>query len=381
MSATDPIDDTAIIANLQAATPDVPAPVQDDPLQHVPDDVLMNLRAVEVGLPQAQEELDTSTTIAAEAYTLRQRGTIHALEAATLATLVPAVIGTPDEPLAYTTVSTSVGVSKAVEILESEAASSKARAITKALASIDKVLTQNGFHTSKIEAEWASELANYQASVAQVTAVRGRVPDQDPNAYIGNTPAPDLLFAEIDPDNDGADFTPHFGDFHKAVKEVNHFTCRFKYFMDCDALFTNGYAYYASDLLKGETIQKAITVRGDVFMYVKIFGDASLRYGNAMQRLRDINAKLVERLRTAATQLTEYQGNNADTSLVAHSISDALMVTNLLSEANKYQDMILRLTQACTTFYTACAQSGIVQSAVENHNVHSMRKAHRIFDK
>ena len=55
-----------------------------------------------------------ANTIATEAAALKKRGLIHSLEAEQLSTLVPAIQGSKEDPLSYTSVPTAVGVSHAV---------------------------------------------------------------------------------------------------------------------------------------------------------------------------------------------------------------------------------------------------------------------------
>ena len=379
----DPTNDLDILDNLQAADQNTPTPAQDDPLQHVPEEALRNLDTLQVDLPQVQEQANLANTIATEAAALKKRGLIHSLEAEQLSTLVPAIQGSKEDPLSYTSVPTAVGVSHAVELMEREAVAAQSMAVVKGMEAIDRVVVRADAFLSKFEGEWVAAIATYQASIENVKSARGSTPESDPNAYIGNEPAVQVLRRLAKDDAQLDDLPPHLGALHQVINQANNHTSRLEMLTYAQCLAIGDTHYSITTLVKGlfTTMDSGdvMTAKTRTPSYTSVLTGPTTQYPDTVMALQTAARAMVERLRTAATHLQQAKTQAASVQETTHAINDATLAAALFEHIEKAMQMLLELTQAAATFYEACAQSGLVQVAKEKQTFTPSRVQRKFF--
>lgn len=379
------VQDLDILDNLAAADPALPVEEQqqlDNPMQHVSEDELRNLDSVMIQMPQAQEQAEKAGLIATEAIALRKRGRMHALEAEALATLVPAIQGTAEEPISYTTVPTAVGVSQAVEIMETEAQNVMEIAARKTTDCIERVVHQAPELITKFENEFAAASGSYLQAREACKEATGGMPESNYTMALGDEAAPHAL-GRVAGTLNNSETAGALGTYAKALEPlVGTAFDGYYLFVRPVVVRLGDNLFRCADIIAGEVepLVRDTNANGTNVTFAATLSAPMLVYPETAKSLQEAIAAAVKQLQAIQVSLDGHEANHDGQQVVERTalVSKAAVLIGLVRAMQESLEKIVKLTQVATDFYNDCAKGAVVVST-ERRESFLVAKAGRLF--
>lgn len=376
MPVTDPAADADVLDHIEAADPvNPPDDLQDNPLQHVSEDQLLGLDSVMVQMPAVQEEATTAVQIATEAAALRKRGTIHALEAENLATLVPAIQGAPDSPVSYTSVPTTVGVSRAVELLEGASADTMNLASTKASDCVDRAMAQVPTFQNKFESEWLAAQGAYTLARTTCAASTGGPVETNYGLYLGPEQAPVTLSKTISA-ADASTLGPQLAEFGAAMNKITGTGYHaYDLVRDTNYIRIGEFIYNLGTVAAGEPQVHTDSERFSSFTYGTAITAPMVKYPEKVKALQAAHAGIFNKLSHIKTEIDGWEpGEGTTVARIGELISQAALYITFLGAVQDQLNRIVLLTNVATAFFEGVAKGGAVPAAERYRPVSHVRR-------
>lgn len=362
---TDALQDLELLENIQAAPSDLPMPEQNDPLRNVPEDTLRNLDTLVVDMEQTSEVADQAQRVATEALQIEQSGLMDQMHAEALAKDVPAVLGSTDRPVSYTSVPTNVGASYAVEILEDAAANSRDMAITKISSAIDRATVVAQSVLDKDEAEWLAAITNYAAARTNVFEATGGYPEDSYDLYLGNRPSGEVLMETIHREGGAESVSGSYDNFVQAIRALlsnGANTLEAVLFGIEGVLAVGETGYSLSKLAEGVIATAAVNDYNRVSAATWLLSPVNSLNGRREQ-LRAGMVALIEQLRILHSALNAHKEQPLSVAQTATSVQQSILLASLLARMNKALEGTVTVANAATQFYKDFAQGAPQPSA------------------
>lgn len=356
------MQDLDILDGLQAAQIDEAKPEQDHPFRNINIEDLTSAEGIVVGMQEQAQVADKAAFVASESRRIAKEGLIDVATARNLSTEVPQIMGTPDDPVSYSSVPTKIGVSKAVEILENAASSSRDAAVVKMADLIDRAITTMQSSIDKFQSEWVGALASYGASRAKATAEFGGLPEESTEVYLEGQSGEELGLSKVKKFYKPVDGL--LSCFIAAVAPYinnswNTLECKFikdvPIFSVSDRIYT---AQTAIDGMELENNDKACTHRT-----LSQWLSSPFNHGEDNSKVMiELGFKCIERLKTIAKSMKVTEEGAVNEAEFAQLTAKALRITTLTAQIGKALEGFVVATNAAAAFYEKALAMSVVST-------------------
>lgn len=212
--------------NLQAAPLDEPHPEQEEPFQHLPEDVVKNVEKVEIAIPQDDLSLENMISVFQEIQSakerLKQTGKISSLEAQEIARFVPEVMGTETDPVSFTSIPTSVGVEQTQEALDNKEQNLIEDAKEKMKKLIEETVKEASVRMMVLDKDYTPTLLDYNQAREQFRKSTGDYPEYTNDIYVGDVPLNTALVNNYPNmrSSEAIEGSAKYKVFHEALREA-----------------------------------------------------------------------------------------------------------------------------------------------------------------
>ena len=346
--------DLDILDGLQAAEIDENIPEQDRPFRNINIEDLTNAEGIIVSMKEQADIAEKAAYVASEGLRIAKEGMIDLSTARNLAKEVPEIMGTPSTPVSYTSVPTKVGVSKAVEILQGNASSSRDAVLVKMNDLIDRsiVVMQNSIN--HFQTEWVGALASYGVSRAKALEEFGDLPEQSNQVFLDGRTGYELGLSIIvkhqsDEGNLDGGLVAKF--IEAVAPFINYSFNSLEYkLLTKIPLYAVGESVYTTNcVLDAIALFEGPTKPTQTLAH---WLSAPLSNGeNNSKIMIDLGFKCIERLRTIAKSMKTGEDCVLSESELSHLSAKALHITTVIAQITKALEGFIAATKAASAFY------------------------------
>ena len=346
--------DLDILDGLQAADIDENIPEQDSPFRNINIEDLTSAEGIIVSMKEQTGVAEKAAYVASEGLRIAKEGMIDLSTARDLAKEVPEIMGTPSTPVSYTSVPTKVGVSKAVEILQGSASSSRDAVLVKMNDLIDRsiVVMQNSIN--HFQAEWVGALASYGVSRAKALEEFGDLPEQSNQVFLNGMTGFELgLSIIVKQQSDEAILEG--GLVAKFIEMVAPFinysfnSLEYKLLTKTPVYAVGESIYTTNGVLDANALSGSVNEPRQTITH---WLAAPLSNGeNNSKIMIDLGFKCIERLRTIAKSMKTGEDCVLSESELSHLSAKALHITTVIAQITKALEGFIAATKAASAFY------------------------------
>ena len=370
--------DLDILDGLQAAEIDENIPEQDRPFRNINIEDLTSAEGIIVSMKEQAGIAEKAAYVASEGLRIAKEGMIDLSTARNLAKEVPEIMGTPSTPVSYTSVPTKVGVSKAVEILQGNANSSRDAVLAKMNDLIDRsiVVMQNSIN--HFQTEWVGALASYGVSRAKALEEFGDLPEQSNQVFLDGRTGYELGLSIIvkhqsDEGNLDGGLVAKFIEAVAPFINYSFNSLEYKLLTKLPLYAVGENVYTTNDVLDAIDLFEGPAKPPQTLAH---WLSAPLSNGeNNSKIMIDLGFKCIERLRTIAKSMKTGEDCVLSESELSHLSAKALHITTVIAQITKALEGFIAATKAASAFYEeALHVSTTAQPRVATENFVAKRK-------
>ena len=346
--------DLDILDGLQAADIDENIPEQDRPFRNINIEDLTSAEGIIVSMKEQTGIAEKAAYVASEGLRIAKEGMIDLSTARNLAKEVPEIMGTPSTPVSYTSVPTKVGVSKAVEILQGNASSSRDAVLVKMNDLIDRsiVVMQNSIN--HFQTEWVGALVSYGVSRAKALEEFGDLPEQSNQVFLDGKTGYELGLSIIDK-HQSDEGNLDGGLVAKFIETVAPFinysfnSLEYKLLTKIPLYAVGESVYTTNNVIDAIALLEVPAKRTQTLAH---WLAAPLSNGeNNSKIMIDLGFKFIERLRTIAKSMKTGEDCVLSESELSHLSAKALYITTVIAQITKALEGFIAATKAASAFY------------------------------
>lgn len=336
--------------NLQAAPLDEPHPEQEEPFQHVPEDVIQNVEKLEVQMPQEEASLENMKLIFQEIQSaqekLKQTGKISSLEAQEIARFVPEVMGTETEPVSFTSIPTSVGVEQTQKTLQDKQEALGGQALIKLQELIKETTTHASNATAVLNKDYEPTLVEYTQAREIFRKATGEYPEFADEVYIGEIPMTAALAANYPSmrESEATQSSEKFRRLHEAFRDHVGYDVNFSHLFYGQA---GGYIHlvdYNEQYRLDNLVVKNLNTQEDLRTNINV-NDKALLLAGLASGTDDRFKKIVKAIEALCELL-----QNQEEAQILEKIKQTTLAVNLINTLVKQAQAYLNVLKASTEF-------------------------------
>lgn len=377
------MDDFEQLDVLEVAGHETPMPEQENPLRHVPEEVMRNLDDVVVRMEDQAAAADTAAVVAAEAAVIAKSNRISHGKALELARDVPEIMGSAENPTSYTTVPTSVNAGKAVQMLEASATASRDSAMVKVNELLDRAIIMAQGVLTKHEQDWASALGSFGMARSEVIDKCGDVPEQSTTLYVDGNKIGERLGDIPVTHSNAAEHGGSIAQFHKAIAPfASHTGSLISLCIFARKGVVVGETFYNLKALETGilTPEPTSTAMRDVTLREWL----SFPANQAEDTVKSVTAAMdavIGRMQTIKRSLVTGEGGVTSFKEANTLVQSAVRLSAIAAALKKGLDGIYAVTTASTEFYTNFLNASVdaAGTSVPAAERHSFKRTRRLF--